>query len=114
MIVYRRGLLLGERRFAVAHAIGHLVFDDVRGSPMFRGRGGSPKAERRADRFAEELLVPMRELERHLLIGINPDATGDGREIYLDHVDQLASRFKAPSDVIDKRIRELILSLSTV
>ena len=108
VIVYRRDLSICERRFAVAHAIGHLVFGDVPDGPRYRGVGGSVESEARADAFAAELLVPLIHLERYLEVGHSPHAKGDGHESYLDHVDQLASRFKAHSRLIDARIRELI------
>lgn len=113
VIVYRRGMSIGERRFAVSHAIGHLMFDGVRSTPMFRGRGGDAACELRADAFAAELLVPLDELQQRMLIGLDPDGAGEHRQIYLDHCDELASIFKVTATLIDQRIRELFSLLES-
>lgn len=111
VILYRRSLSNGAQRFAVAHAIGHLMFD-ADAEPDEHGRAGSPDAELRADDFAAELLVPLDVLARHLLIGLRPDAP-DQRQIYLDHCDQLAHFFQVESSLIDQRIRQLVASVAS-
>jgi Zn-dependent peptidase ImmA (M78 family) len=102
LIIYGRSLSTAERRFAIAHAMAHLMFD-LAGNPR-RGVIIEPEREARADRFAQELLVPDRVLMRHLAMW--PSDCLD-REMYLDQVDHIAATFHVPPDVIDKRIREL-------
>lgn len=106
VIVYARRLPTPAQRFVIAHALAHLLFD---GRRAFRqpGEPRDPAVEDRADRFADELLVPLSELERH--VERWPAANPVQHEIYLDHVDEIASRFCVMSDVIDRRIRELEL-----
>lgn len=113
VILYRRDLSLCDRRFAIGHAIGHLMFDAVSDVPMHRGRGGDPACEERADAFAAELLVPLGDLERYAWIGLEPDGATEMRNAYLDHVDQLASIFTANSSLIDQRLRQLIERLES-
>lgn len=102
VILYRRGMSTGEQRFAIAHALGHLIFDgdDAACRP---GCVGIAESEERADGFAAELLVPLDDLREHVtwLPGQCDEA------IYLDQVDLIASLFHVPSTVVDKRIREL-------
>ncbi len=104
IIVYARGLPTPMQRFAIAHAIGHLLFDmDPRAAQ--RGLVFDPRREARADQFATELLVPLDVLRR--LVRCWPEDVGVAHELYLDHVDEIASCFGVPSAVIDMRIREL-------
>ena len=110
VILYRRSLSNGDRRFAIAHAIGHLVLDADRAQPDRYGRAGSVADEVRADAFASELLVPLDVLAGHLLIGLRPDDPSQ-RQIYLDHCDELAHLFQVEAHVIDERIRQLIASV---
>jgi Zn-dependent peptidase ImmA (M78 family) len=101
--VYERRLPGPAQRFAIAHAICHLILDGERESAR-PGCIGDPEAEQRADWFAAELLVPRRELAE--IASRRPSCDPEEHEIYLDHVDELASRFGVPSAVIDTRIRE--------
>lgn len=106
VILYQRGLSTAEQRVAIAHGLGHLIYDDD--APCNRGRAGSPARERRADAFAAELLVPLGDLAgvlQHM-----PSKDPAEQSLYLDHVDYLASMFKVPSGLIRSRIRQLILS----
>lgn len=105
VILYRRELTIPAQRFAIAHAIAHLIFD--RDAGVCRpGYVGDPERESRADHFACELLVPFVVLLP--MIEAQPtDTVSVSREVYLDHVDDLASRFHVPAWVIDQRIREL-------
>jgi len=103
VILYRRGLSSPEQRFAIAHAVGHLLYDHVTAkkvSEAFR--------ERRADRFASELLVPLYELAR--VLEVLPSKNPDEQRIYLDHVDQLASYFNVPAMLVRSRIRDVVMS----
>lgn len=106
VIVYRRGLSSAEQRVAIAHGLAHLIYDD--NAPCTRGRAGSPGRERRADAFAAELLVPLEDLAR--VLRHMPSKDRDEQQLYLDHVDYLASMFKVPAVVIRGRIRQLVVS----
>src|SRR5687767_8414888 len=89
VILYARGLSPASQRYVIAHALAHLLFDGAR---AFRvpGQAADPKVERRANAFADELLVPFEYLEPRIE---RWPGLGVAHEIYLDHVDQLASRF---------------------
>jgi Zn-dependent peptidase ImmA (M78 family) len=103
VILYARGLTPLTQRHVIAHALAHLLFDGDRG---FRvpGQPADPRVERRANAFADELLVPF----EYLIPRIEHwPAVGPAHEVYLDHVDQLASRFAVESKVIARRIRRL-------
>jgi Zn-dependent peptidase ImmA (M78 family) len=104
VILYARGLSPAEQRYAIAHAIGHLLFD---GERAFRqpGQPRDPRVERRADAFADELLIPLAELEPY--VGRWPSRNQSAHELYLDQVDEIASHFKVLSGVVDRRIRQL-------
>lgn len=106
LIVYRRGLSSGEQRLAIAHALAHLIFDDVADAAGV-GRVGTPACEERADRFAAELLVPLADLSRVVQIWPARASRGAAREHFLDHVDQISALFNVPSAVILERIRRL-------
>jgi len=100
VIVYRRDLPTSEQRHAIAHALGHVIFDGHgHCGPYARDR------ELRCDRFADELLVPLERLCR--VVTAWPSTDPLVHETYLDMVDRLASRFAVPPRVIDQRIREL-------
>jgi Zn-dependent peptidase ImmA (M78 family) len=106
VLLYRRGISTAEQRIAIAHGLAHLIFDDD--APCERGRAGTPMRERRADAFAAELLVPLDELAK--VLRVMPSKDRDEQQLYLDHVDYLASMFKVPAVIIRKRIRELVMS----
>lgn len=104
VIVYQRKLSGPQQRFAIAHAMAHLLFDrDSDGASL--ERLGDPVTEMRADAFAAELLAPL-----HLVAEcarLTPSDDPEDHEIYLDHVDEIASMFAVPADIIDSRIRML-------
>ena len=104
VILYARGVPIGRQRLAISHAIGHLIFD---GASAFRqpGQGRIEHVERRADAFAEELLVPFDELKKYVRCW--PSRKRAEHEVYLDMVDEIASRFKVPSEVVNRRILKL-------
>ncbi len=104
VIVYHRELQTSEQRFVIAHALAHLMFDGE-ATACRVGFVGDPATEERADRFAEELLVPLTSLRP--LVDHWPSGDLDEQEIYLDMVDEIASRFQVTTKVISKRIREL-------
>jgi Zn-dependent peptidase ImmA (M78 family) len=104
VILYRRGMSTAEQRVAIAHGVAHLLFDDDCRS----GFVGSAARERRADAFAAELLVPLDELAK--LLRVLPSKDPDEQQLYLDHVDHLASVFQVPAPLIRVRIRELVMS----
>jgi len=106
-ILYSRSLSAPEQRSAIAHGLAHLIFDD-RSACIRPGRAGIPKSERRADFFSSELLVPIADLRP--LVEVIPADHGEEREIYLDHVDRLASFFAMPAPVVDVQIRRLGLT----
>lgn len=104
VIIYARGLSAPAQRFAIAHALGHLILD---GDEAFR-QPGQPRCEmveRRADAFATELLVPLVELEPYVCRW--PSSDEHEHEIYLDMVDEISSHFGVRCEVVDGRIREL-------
>ena len=105
VIVYSRRLAVPSQRFAIAHAIAHLLFDDASAAAR-PGRLGIPHVERRADSFAAELLAPLEELRPYVARGPSDDP--EEQEIYLDMVDMISSHFVLPSDVIDRQIRTLL------
>lgn len=102
VILYRRGLPTSSQRFVIAHALSHIIFDRVRGGCR-PGSAGHAARERRADRFAAELLIPLSALREY--VGAWPDDADQDR--YLDQVDEIASHFQVPAGLVDKRIREL-------
>lgn len=111
IIVYKRSLPGPAQRFAIAHAIAHLLFDSPMNSarPGFRG---CEQAEQQADLFAAELLAPLELLSA--LVTLWPSADPDEHELYLDQVDELATHFVIPAAVIDSQIHRLTyLSPST-
>ena len=108
VLIYNRALPTAAKRFAIAHGLAHLLFDD--GMSACRvGFVGDPAVEARADSFAEELLVPLEALREHVARQPSSNETSMEREFYLDQVDEIASHFHVPSHVIDKRIREMVL-----
>lgn len=103
-IVYRRGMSTAQQRFAIGHGLAHLLFDDHTTSCRI-GRAGVHFNEQRADDFSAELLVPMFELRK--VARWWASKRPHDRDLYLDHVDQLASLFHVPQSVIAQRIRML-------
>lgn len=102
LIVYRRGMSSPEQRIAIAHAVGHLVYDlDAReGSNLDR----CEVRERRADDFAAELLAPLDFLRCY----VAPRPSGPAAdEIWLDMIDEIASHFQVPAEVIASQIDRL-------
>lgn len=107
VILYRRGLSTAEQRVAIAHGLAHLIFDE-RSCRTTRTPWRDVARERRADTFAAELLVPLDELAP--LLRVLPSRDRDEQQLYLDHVDHLASIFQVPSQLIRSRIRTLVMS----
>ena len=105
VIIYARHLSGPGQRYVIGHGVAHLIFDDE--SVCARaGSRGDPAAEARADLFSALLYVPfedLRPLVRHW-----PSRDLEDHEIYLDHVDQLASTFQMPAAVIDEQIQRLV------
>jgi Zn-dependent peptidase ImmA (M78 family) len=102
VIYYNREMSTGEQRFAIAHALGHIIFDG-------KGHDGrcavDAEREQRCDRFAEELLVPLDELRPFVCAWPSRDPSKN--DAFLDMSDQISSHFHVPARVIHKRIREL-------
>lgn len=100
VIFYNRSLSTALQRYGIAHAIAHIIFDgkntDGCGAPF-------DERERRCDAFADELLVPLDHLAEY--VSLRPDDADP--EAYWDQVDQIASHFHVPQDVIDRRIHAL-------
>lgn len=105
VILYKRSLSGPEQRFAIAHAIAHLLFD-ADGTGASVGCAGDPAREERADRFAMELLAPLAEIRPY--VGRYPCDDPDEHELYLDQVDEIASHFVVPAWVIQTQIRQLM------
>jgi Zn-dependent peptidase ImmA (M78 family) len=102
-IFYSRSIPTCDQRYAIAHAIAHIIFDGANGSCWHRHE----ERERRCDAFADELLVPLAVLREYVCVWPRDVRDEANRERYLDQVDQIASHFHAPQRVIDRRIREL-------
>jgi len=101
IIFYSRKLSTPSQRYAIAHALAHIIFDGANGSCWRR----NDERERRCDAFADELLVPLTALGEYVCVW--PGHVGDDHERYLDQVDQISSHFHVPQRVIDRRIRQL-------
>lgn len=102
VIVYGRGLATEEQRHAIAHALGHIIFDGA----SYRGCVDFNHArELRCHRFADELLAPIERLREYVCAW--PSRDPEKHETYLDMVDQIASHFHAPTSCIQRQIREL-------
>lgn len=101
VIIYGRRGSSAEQRRAIAHALGHIIFDGARGECVERDAA----RELRCDRFADELLVPLDRLDEYVCVG--PSNDPEAMETYLDQVDQISSHFHVPARVVDMRIREL-------
>ncbi len=70
--------------------------------------GVRDERERRADRFAAEVLVPMRVLHEHVKFNLRPDADDEDAVMRRDQsVQRLASRFNVSLMCMKNRIRDL-------
>lgn len=102
VIYYNRNLETSHQRYAIAHALAHIIFDGA-------GHDGrcafDDERERRCDAFADELLVPLVELRPYVCTF--PSADPMENEAYLDMRDQIASHFNVPREVVSRRIEEL-------
>ena len=107
VILYERRLTVPRQRFVIAHALAHLLFDlEDPGAMCGVGHRGDPEAERRADDFAAELLLPLAWL--HRLVGEEPTDVGESNDtLYMDQVDEIASMFNVTQSLVDSRIRSL-------
>lgn len=102
VILYQRELSIEEHRVRIAHALAHLIMDDRHRDAACTHR---PDEEAFARRFEGDLLVPLDELAP--LVYRWPPVEAREARIYRDQCDLLASQFKVPPSLIDKRIREL-------
>lgn len=82
VILYNRALPSSAQRYAIAHALAHIIFDGTQ-APCSQEH---PERERRCDRFADELLVPAGRLREYVCAW--PSGDPDEQEVYLDQVDQ--------------------------
>jgi Zn-dependent peptidase ImmA (M78 family) len=106
IIVYSRRLPILDQRMTIAHEVGHLYYHDLEHGPVLRsGQVFDQALEDRAEAFARELLAPVAVVAKYRRRFPSDDE--DEQEIYLDHVDELASRFMVPSSVIDLQIKHL-------
>jgi Zn-dependent peptidase ImmA (M78 family) len=101
VIMYARDLPTADQRYAIAHALAHIIFD---GGQADCGARNSDR-ELRCDRFADALLCPLDRLDEYVCAFPSKEIEAQG--IYLDQVDQIASHFHVPQRVVDLRIREL-------
>jgi Zn-dependent peptidase ImmA (M78 family) len=109
LIVYQRSLPILQQRYAIAHEIGHLALGHLDlGDAYTRGQleSVSSDLELAADAFATELLAPIATVAR--FAKLRPSSDPHDHEIYLDHVDDLASMFMVPAVIIDSQIRKLV------
>lgn len=97
VVFYSRALSTDAQRYAIAHAIAHIIFDGGA-----RRTCGEPFDERelRCDAFADELLVPLERLREY--IGLWRE--DDDPIAYWDQVDQISSHFHVPQSVVHRRI----------
>lgn len=105
LVIYARGLSTAGQRFAIAHALAHLLFDvgvDVHG--VQPDEPYDAERETRADAFAFELLCPRCQLLQHIVLWPDSDDDAEG---YRDQVDQIAAEYHLPPAAIDQQIREL-------
>lgn len=101
VIFYNRRLSSERQRYAIAHALAHIIFD---GSSATCSHQRDAR-ELRCDCFADELLLPLSRLGE--FVSAWPSDDGAAREDYLDQVDRIASHFHVPAVVVNRRIREL-------
>ena len=109
-ILYSRSLPGPEKRYAIAHALAHLLFDK-RSACMRPGSAGKPQHELRADFFGAELIAPLSDVRQ--VVEFGPSRDPEEHEIFLDHVDQIASHFNAPARVIHAQIRRIGVDCKT-
>jgi Zn-dependent peptidase ImmA (M78 family) len=109
-ILYSRALPGCEQRYAIAHALAHLMFDKRRAC-MRVGVAGLPKHELRADFFGAEVIAPLSDIRE--MVSVGPSKDPEDHEIYLDQVDQIASHFNAPPRVIHAQIRRIGTSVKS-
>lgn len=113
-IFYNRKVATGAQRVGIAHAVAHLLFD-ASGGPMSRGCAinfssgqlSLDTAERRADLFAGEVLLPMVELDALAGPALFPKDPVGAQE-FDDLVDQCASRYKVPPGFVRWRLWDLL------
>jgi len=100
VIVHRCGLVAFALRFAIAHAIAHILLDvdegHLRPGPII-----DDERETRADDLALEILAPDRLLRPRVVFWPSPDAD------YAEQLELIALHFGVPSEAIDQRIRQL-------
>lgn len=97
VVFYSRALSTDAQRYAIAHAVAHIIFDGGA-----RRTCGTPfdAREQRCDAFADELLVPLEHLREYVSVW----RESDDPETYWDQVDQIASHFHVPQPVVHRRI----------
>lgn len=107
-----------HRRFVIAHELGHYLFDCI-GNPQYQDESKvfcetyihsadshEELKERRADRFAAELLLPIaRVKESYIAIAKSPDGQIFGRDYV---VNQLAQYFQVKVTTIERRLKEIL------
>lgn len=107
-----------HRRFVIAHELGHYLFDCI-GNPQYQGESKvfcetyihsadshEELKERRADRFAAELLLPIaRVKENYIAIAKSSDGQIFGRDYV---VNQLAQYFQVKVTTIERRLKEIL------
>lgn len=110
IITYHEDSHRSTQRFTVAHELGHWLFDFKRGTetPSEVTCGVRHPVERRADRFAAELLVPLAVLHRHVKFDLHPDR--DDEDAVADKaqaIQRMASRFNVSLLCMKNRVRDL-------
>lgn len=111
IIVYSEFDHASTQRFSIAHEVGHWIFDCQRGAAIPAewscGDRRAP-AERRANAFAAELLVPLAMLDRLVRFNIAADRTDeDELAEWTQHCQRLASRFNVSLACMKARIGDL-------
>jgi hypothetical protein len=101
VILHRCGLVAYALRFAVAHAIAHILLDVDEGH-LRPGPLVDDERESRADALALELLAPDRLLQPKIVFW--PSGSED---IYAEQLERISVHFGVPLAAIDQRIRQL-------
>jgi hypothetical protein len=119
VIFYNRKSHPSTHRVGIIHGLGHLLFDlvgDIVGTEAANKRcalsfgphqASQPAAERRADLFAGEILVPLEDLDKMITIELFPTDKIE-RQHFDDTVDNLASKFNVPVGFLRFRLWDLL------
>jgi hypothetical protein len=96
------------QRFSIAHELAHYIFDQGAAVVCWT-QGPKPTAERRADYFASELLVPLWRLDEHVTFNLAPDIDDeDAVSRRTQNIQRLASRWNVSMACMRRRVIDLV------